>query len=186
MFYPDAFSVKSILAKRCMQHTWESPETHRFDTPEPDKAKWLAKGDPEETPIKAMVNYPEGHDSAAQRLSLSLPVCLSVGTVLFFLPIHTWPAPLLSLFVEILSRKAEGPGPLSLTTGLVASICPFLSQSSLWLGTKNCPRPLHPRSGTGPFTNNLVYTHWYLVSLSAIFLVFTWFGILRRQGVSNR
>ena len=39
MFYPDAFSVKSILAKRCMQHTWESPETHQFDTPEPDKAK---------------------------------------------------------------------------------------------------------------------------------------------------
>ena len=140
MFYPDAFSVKSILAKRCMQHTLESPEIYQFDIPEPDKSKWLAKGNPEEIPHKSNSNYQKGHDSATQGLSLSLPVCLSIGTVLFFLRIHTWLAPLLSLFVEILFCKAEGPGPLSLTTGLVASIWSFPSPVSGW---EPSPAPSH-------------------------------------------
>lgn len=141
---------------------------------------------PEETPIKAMVNYPEGHDSAAQRLSLSLPVCLSVGTVLF--PPNTYLT--CSTTFPLCGNsflQAEGPGPLSLTTGLVASICPF-------------PFPVQSLAGNqettpGHCTRDQVLVHLLitqyihigaLVSLSAIFLVFTWFGILRRQGVSNK
>ena len=54
----------------------------------------------------------------------SPPVCLSPGTVVFFLLINSSLFSLLSFFVEILC-KAEGPGPLSLTTGLVARISCF-------------------------------------------------------------
>ena len=50
----------------------------------------------------------------------SPPVCLSQGTVVFFLLINSSLFSLLSFFVEILFCKAEGPGPLSLTTGQVA------------------------------------------------------------------
>ena len=53
-------------------------------------------------------------------LSLSLPVCLLTWTVLFFLLINTLLALLLPIFVEILFCKAEEPGSLFLTTGLVA------------------------------------------------------------------
>ena len=48
-------------------------------------------------------------------------MCLFTCTVLFF-PLNTLLASLLSVFVRILSCKAKGPGPLSLTTGLVARI----------------------------------------------------------------
>ena len=40
---------------------------------------------------------------------------------------------LLSIFMEILFSKGEGPEPLSLTTGLVARVQCF---PSLWLGTQ--------------------------------------------------
>ena len=51
--------------------------------------------------------------------------CLCTHTVLFFLFVNTLLASLLSVFVEILFCKAKGPGPLSLTTGLVARIYCF-------------------------------------------------------------
>ena len=57
--------------------------------------------------------------------SESAPMCLSTHTILFFFLINTLLASLLSIFVEILSYKAKGPGPLSLTTGLVARIWCF-------------------------------------------------------------
>ena len=56
---------------------------------------------------------------------LPLPVCLSTHTLLFSLLLNTLLASLLSNFVEILFCKAKGPGPLSLTTGLVARIWCF-------------------------------------------------------------
>ena len=49
-------------------------------------------------------------------------MCLSTRTVLFFLLINTSLASLLSICVEILFCKAEGLGPLSLTTALMAGI----------------------------------------------------------------
>ena len=59
---------------------------------------------------------------AQLRDSLCPPVSLSTYNVLFFLLINIPHASLLSDFVEILFCKAEGLGPLSLTTGLVARI----------------------------------------------------------------
>ena len=59
---------------------------------------------------------------------------LSLGIVLFFLLINTLLASsLLSVFVETLFCKAEGPGPLSLTTNLVVRIQYFhhLGQASI-------------------------------------------------------
>ena len=49
---------------------------------------------------------PHGHNSGI--FSLSLPMCLSTCTVLLFFLINTLLASLLSLFVEVLSWKAEG------------------------------------------------------------------------------
>ena len=74
---------------------------------------------PEGMPHKGHSNY---HEGVAQRLSPSPPVCLS-NMYFFFLLINT--VSLLSIFVGILFCKAEGPGPLSLTTGLGARILRF-------------------------------------------------------------
>ena len=60
-----------------------------------------------------------------ETLPLSLPGCLSTCTILFFLLANTLLASLLSVFVEIIFSKARGPGPLSLTTNLVARIWCF-------------------------------------------------------------
>ena len=74
---------------------------------------------PEKNAPYEWFKLPCGHSSGS--LPLSLPKCLSICTVLFFL-INTSLASLLSVFVEILFCKVQGPGPLSLTTGLVARI----------------------------------------------------------------
>ena len=91
---------------------------------EPGKSQWLAKGNQEEMLHKSNSHY---HEGATQWLFLSLnsPVCLSTHTVVFFLFINTLLASLLSVFVEIIFSKARGPGPLSLTTNLVARIWCF-------------------------------------------------------------
>ena len=65
------------------------------------------------------------HKSTTQGLSLSLPVCLFICIVLFFLLINTLLASLLSVFVETLFCKAEGSGPLTLTTSLVVRMWCF-------------------------------------------------------------
>ena len=56
---------------------------------EPGKSKWLTKGNSEEVLHKSNSNCNEG---TTQQLSHSLspPVCLSTGTVLFFLLINTF------------------------------------------------------------------------------------------------
>ena len=140
MFYPNAFSVKSILAKRCM-HTYGRVlrYTNLIYLNQTNQNVW-----PNETqkkyPIKVIQTTMRAWLSNSGTFPLSLPVCLSTGTVLFFLWVHTWLAPLLSLFVEVFVCKAEGPGPLSLTTGLVASIWSFPSPISGW---EPRPAPSH-------------------------------------------
>ena len=72
-------------------------------------------------------------------LSPSPPVCIS--TVLFFLLINTLLALLLSVFLEILFCKAKGPGPLSLTAGLVAKTwCSHSLDSAPVCGWESKPR----------------------------------------------
>ena len=65
------------------------------------------------------------HKPNSGALPLSLPMCLFTRTVLSFLLINTLLASLLSVLGDILSWKAEEPGPLSLTTGLVVRIWCF-------------------------------------------------------------
>ena len=100
-----------------MEGSWDIPN---MDC-DPGKSNWLAKGNQEEMLHKSN-SLPWGCDSVTLSLSLNSPVCLSTHTVLFFLSISTLLASLLSVFVEILFSKARGPGPLSLTTNLVARI----------------------------------------------------------------
>ena len=66
------------------------------------------QGNLEEMPHISNLNCHEG-----AILPLSLPVCLSTYTVLFFLLINTLPISLLSIFVGIIFLHAEGPGPCS-------------------------------------------------------------------------
>ena len=76
---------------------------------------------------------------------LSLPMCLSTCTVLFSLLRNTLLVSLLSIFVEIIFCKAEGPGLLSLTTGLVPKIWCFHCHDPApiygW-ESKPCSKPL--------------------------------------------
>ena len=60
------------------------------------------------------------HEGATLTLSLSMPVSCTISPL-----INALLASLLSVFVENLFCKAEGPGPLSLTTVLVARIWCF-------------------------------------------------------------
>ena len=90
---------------------------------------------------KSNSNY---HEGATQQLrdSPSESAHVSIhSTVLFFLLINILLASLLSVFVD----KAEGPGPLSLTTGLVPGIWCFhrrdIASLSGW-EPKTCSKPL--------------------------------------------
>ena len=99
-----------------MEGSWDIPN---IDC-EPGKSEWLAKGNPEEIPHKSNSNC---HEDSTQRHSWSPPMWLSTRILLFFpLLINTLFGSLLSIFVGVLFCKAKGPGPLSLTTGLVARI----------------------------------------------------------------
>ena len=114
MFYPEAFSVGSILAKRCtwiLRYTKYGLQTRQIIM--------IGQRKPERNAPYKWFKLPCGHNSGT--LPLSLPKCLSICTVLFFL-INTSLASLFYVFVQILFCKVEGPGPLSLTTGLVARI----------------------------------------------------------------
>ena len=73
-------------------------------------------------PIKAIQPAMRVRLSNSGTVPLSLPECLSTPTILFFLLINILLASLLSIFVEILFCKAEGPRPLSMTTSIVARI----------------------------------------------------------------
>ena len=113
-------------------HTWEDPEIHQIWTVnqtnmdcEPDKSKWLPKENPEEMPHKSNSNYLKGMTQQL-RNSPSESACVSIYTYCTLFPlINTLLATLLSIFVEFLIYKAEGPGPLSVTTCLVSRIWCF-------------------------------------------------------------
>ena len=104
----------------------------------------------------------------------SPPVCLSPGTVFFFLLISTWLASLLSFFVEIHFCKAERPGPLSLTTGLVARNSGLftaiarpqsLAQNQSPASSRSRSRPHEIRS-TQEWKANRWIRHMFIVSSS--------------------
>ena len=120
--YPYAFAVGSILAKRracthgrILRYTkyglWtrQIKVTGQRKTGRNASCKWFKP--------------PQGHNSGT--VPLSLPVCLSIQTVLFSLLINTLFASLISVFVEMLFCKTQWLGPLSLISGLVISIWCF-------------------------------------------------------------
>ena len=114
--YSEASLLESILDKR-----WVCAQGRPWDQPcidsEPSKAKWLARGNPEETPYVSDSNFQEG-----KTLSLSPSLCVC-SHVLFPPDKH--------LFCFCLSPcgihfyKADGPGPChwpSVPGGLVTRI----------------------------------------------------------------
>ena len=81
-------------------------------------------------------------------LPRSLPVCLCIHAVLFSLLIEHFACFTTLIFVEVLSCRAEGPGPLSLTTGLVAGIQRFMAATQPRSLNGN-PSPLQAVAGRG-------------------------------------
>ena len=65
---------------------------------------------------------PHGHNSGNLPEFAHVPIHMYCT---FFLLINTFLASLLSMFLVILFHKSEGPGPLAMTTGLVARIWCF-------------------------------------------------------------
>ena len=99
---PWASSLGFFLAKRYHAHMgryWDKPNTDL----EPEKWKWLAKGNPEVMLHKSDLNHHEGAS-----LTLSLPVCLSTCTLF---PLNELLLLLLSISMEIHFYTAEGPRP---------------------------------------------------------------------------
>ena len=84
----------------------------------------MAKGKLEEIPSKSNSNY---HAGTTQQLRNSPVESAHVSTRMYctLLPPNTLLVSLLSVFVEILFCKAELPGPLSLTSGLLVRIWCF-------------------------------------------------------------
>ena len=76
MYYPDAFSVKSILAKRCV-HTWEDPEIYQIGTVNQANHNDWPKEIPPKYPIKVASN---SHEGETQRLSLPESARVSMHT----------------------------------------------------------------------------------------------------------
>ena len=93
----------------------QDPEIHKIWTVDQANQNDCPKQTRKKCPIK-VIQPATRANSATQGFSES-------AHVHFFLLIKTLLASLLSVFVEILFCKAKGPGPLSLTTGLVARIC---------------------------------------------------------------
>ena len=106
--HPYVFVVGSILAKRCtcthgriLRYTKYGLCTRQI--------KMISQWKPRR---KLHKSNSDCHEGAAQRLSLRPLVSVHTSyCTLFFLLINTSVASLLSVFVEILFRKAKGPGP---------------------------------------------------------------------------
>ena len=109
---------KRNIVKGCMHTHGRIPRYTKYGL-QTRQIIMIGQRKPEKNAPYEWFKLPCGHSSGS--LPLSLPKCLSICTVLFFL-INTSLASLLSVFVEILFCKVQGPGPLSLTTGLVARI----------------------------------------------------------------
>ena len=132
IFYPDAFLVESILAKRWVGESWDISDMHS----ESGKSKWLVRGKPEEIVDK---NNSNCHEGMIQWLflCLSLPMYLSKHIVLFFFLTNTLLVLLLSVFAGILFMQSRRARTLLLTIGLAARIwcshyCDPTSISGWW------------------------------------------------------
>ena len=118
LFYPDAFPVKSILAKRCML-------THGRFLKYTKYGLWnrlikmigQRKSGRNALYYKSNSNCQEGEDLVTLSLSRILPVVLS------FFPLNKYPTCFTILFLCGNSfLQSWRPGPLSLITGLLARI----------------------------------------------------------------
>ena len=115
---PRCLFGKIPLGQEMLVHTWEEPEIYQIRTVNQAYQNDWPKETWKKYPIKII------QTTIRMLLSNSLPEsdCMSIHTycILFFLLRNTLLASLISILVEILFCKAKGPGPLSLTTGLVA------------------------------------------------------------------
>ena len=125
---PICFCGRIHLGKEMHVPTWEDPEINHVRTVKQANHNDWPKETWKKYPIKII------QTTIRMLLSNSLPEsdCMSIHTycILFFLLINTLLASLISILVEILFCKAKGPGPLSLTTGLVARIWCFYCYDS--------------------------------------------------------
>ena len=119
------------------------------------KSKFLAKGNPEGKPHISDLNCQRGQLRDYPSESAHVPI--HIYGIIFPLNKYLF-ASTLSVFVEILFCKSKGPGPLSLTTGLVARIwffhCCNPTPTSGW-EPKPGSKPLQPEAinstqGQGP------------------------------------
>ena len=118
----------------------QDPEIYKIWTVDQANQNDCPKQTRKKCPIK-IVQPATRANSATQGFSLWVCPCT------LFLLIKTLLASLLSVFVEILFCKAKGPGPLSLTTGLVARICCFRHRHPAQsLAGNPGPAPRHCRS----------------------------------------
>ena len=125
VLYPYAFSVKSIFAKRCM-HTLEDPEIYQIWT--------VSQANQNDWPKQAWKKYSIKVVQAATRLWVSCSLFASVHQracphIEYSFPPNKCFVSLLSVFLEILFCRAEGPEPLSLTADLGARIWRFTAAS---------------------------------------------------------
>ena len=115
---PQASSIESILAKRCLRTmggSWVIPSMGY----EPGRSKLLAEGNWEEISHKSSSNC---HEGATQQLSLPESACVYIH-VLYYFPLNKYFTCFTTFHLCGNSfYKAEGPGSLSPTTGLVARI----------------------------------------------------------------
>ena len=145
-----------------MEGPWDKPNTDS----EPGKARWMAKGNPEETPHKRDSNSCEG-------MTLSPSMCLSTCVVLFLLLINTLLISLLSVFGRILYLQSWRARTLSLTRGLVAriqSVTAMVQPQPLtgnWRPTSICVGRGHLRS---------IWFDWMVLLWSQI-QYFFWFQV---------
>ena len=100
-------------------YTWEDPEIHQTGT--------LNQANQNDWPKETRKKYSKKVIQTAMMMQLkdSPSECTSASSHTYctlLLLINTSLAPLLSVFVEILFCIVEGPGPLSLTSGLAARI----------------------------------------------------------------
>ena len=98
-----------------MEGSWDIPNMDW----EPGEPKWLVKGKPEEIPRISDSNC---HEGTAQGLSLSLPMCLSTYTILFFSLNEYFTCFTTFHLCGNSFWQSQRTRPLSLITGLVARI----------------------------------------------------------------
>ena len=141
--YPYASAVGSILAKRrAGTHGRILRYTKHVPGPWTRQIKMTGQRKTRRNGSCKWFKLPRGCNSGT--VPLSLPLCLSVQTVVFFLKNALF-ASLLSTLVEILFCRAEGAGPSSLTTSPVARIWCFHHHNSVSISGWE-PKPCSKRS----------------------------------------